>query len=279
MMLSDIVRQCEYRFGIRVIKPWAHEGRSRVFLATRADEDLVLKIAINTTEAMREIRALEAFSHHGAIGLIDYDEKLSALILQRAVPGYPLSSISDDDRATAIFCAVFQQLHLRPITGPHESIQKHVSAIAQYLQQSAPQGPLPEAWVARAFAYLNELIASTSDSVLLHGDLHHTNILRHQGDWIVIDPKGILGDLHFDVIAYLLNFPTRQGDAETVLSRRMAMLAERLGLQQERIAMWGVAKGILDACWALEEGSDWQSGLHTAERFERWLAHSSRSQH
>lgn len=279
MRVSDSVRPCEVRFGIRVTKPWAHEGRSRVFLATRADEDLVLKIAVNKQEAMREVRALEAFSRRGAIGLIDYDEKLSALILQRAVPGYPLSSIRDDDRATAIFCAVFQRLHLPAITGPHESIQEHVSAVTRYQQKLAASGPLPEAWVARALEYLNGLIASTSSTVLLHGDLHHTNILRHQDGWIVIDPKGILGDRHFDVIPYLLNFPTRQGDAETVLSRRMAMLAERLGLEEKRIAMWGVAKGILDACWALEEGSDWQSGLHTAERFERRLAHSFRSRH
>lgn len=122
------------------------------------------------------------------------------------------------------------------------------------------------------------LIASTERPVLLHGDLHHGNILCHHGDWVIIDPKGIIGDRHFETVQYLLNYPRRGGDASVVLARRMARLTERLALNGQRIAMWGVVKGLLDACWALEEGHDWSSGLDSAQRFERWLADSGHSQ-
>ena len=124
---------------------------------------------------------------------------------------------------------------------------------------------------------LTNLASSNGETELLHGDLHHDNILHDGGEWVVIDPKGIIGDPHFDVIQYLLNYPGRGGDPEAVLARRMAMMTEQLTLDAQRIAMWGIAKGILDACWALEDGADWRSGLHTAERFERWLAQSGHS--
>lgn len=125
------------------------------------------------------------------------------------------------------------------------------------------------AWLVRALAYLNDLSASTHRPILLHGDLHHDNILRHQHAWVVIDPKGIIGDLHFDVMQYLLKNPGRGGDAMRVLRRPVATIEDRLSLEKERIAMWGIAKGLLDACWALRDGGDWRRGLHTAGRFER----------
>lgn len=73
------------------------------------------------------------------------------------------------------------------------------------------------------------------------------------------------------MIQYLLNYPCRGGNAETVLARRIAMVTERLALEGRRIAMWGVVKGILDACWALEDGVDFHRGLDTAKIFGRWL--------
>ncbi len=274
--ILEVVRRCEGRFGIHMIEPMGHASGARVFLVIRANTDMVLKVGLNGIEVNREVHALKSFSGSAAIHVIDYDPRLPALLLERAVPGHPLSAITDDNRATEIFCSVFLALNRKPVMGV-QSIQEHVSAINRYQETWHASGPLPASWVGRAVDYLEGLIASTDRPALLHGDLHHANILRHQGAWVVIDPKGILGDLHLDVIQYLLNYASRGGDAATVLARRMAMVAERLGLDEGRIARWGVVKGILDACWALEDGTDWHSGLVIAERFEWWLARSGDS--
>lgn len=231
----EVVRQCEDRFEIHVGQPLTHKGGTHVFLATRAHEDLVLKIGLNETDVTREVYALNGFSGHGAIDVIDFDGALSALLLQRARPGHPLSTLTDDRRATEIFGSVVQRLHPTLVTGDHESLQEHCAAIGRYQQTLTPAGPLPRSWLHRAVEYLNSLVSSTDHPVLLHGDLHHANILRHQDEWVCIDPKGIIGDLHFEVFQYLLNHPNRQGDADIVLARRMAMVTERLGLDAQRI--------------------------------------------
>lgn len=277
MPIPDILRSCADRFGIQVLKPLASGSGAQVFLASGGGEELVLKIGVNAREISREARALMSFSGRGAISIKHYDLSVPALLLERAAPGHPLSSIPDDGDATDLFCSVFQRLHPVPVPGTHELIHDHVVAIDRYHHVANGTGPLPGLWVERSLDYARGLIASTDRPVLLHGDLHHDNILCHHGDWLVIDPKGIIGDRHFDTIQYLLNYPHRGGDTGVVLARRMAILTERLALDGQRIAKWGVVKGLLDACWALEEGKDWHGGLETAERFHRWLTDSGHS--
>ena len=58
----------------------------------------------------------------------------------------------------------------------------------------------------RADALRAELLSSIDQRVVLHGDLHHFNILRcDRGGWLAIDPKGLVGDRYFDVCQFLLN--------------------------------------------------------------------------
>ncbi len=274
MSWQEIIGRCEVRFRIRVTGPVPGAGASRVFFATRVRQDVVLKVGLDETAVIREVNALEELSGRGAIRVVDCDPSIPAVLLERAAPGQPLASVTDDGRATEIFCSVLDRLDPRPATGTHESIEQHVSAITRYQETRGPSGPLPFPWVARALEFLRGLVASTDRPVLLHGDLHHGNIVRHGNGWAVIDPKGLRGDRHFEVIQYLLNYPRRGGDVDLVLRRRMAMLTERLALDAERMARWGVVKGVLDACWALEDGTDWHSGLEAAERFARCLVAS-----
>ncbi len=45
-----------------------------------------------------------------------------------------------------------------------------------------------------------------SRNLLLHGDLHHENILKNEnGSYTVIDPKGVIGDPVFDLSRFILD--------------------------------------------------------------------------
>lgn len=51
-----------------------------------------------------------------------------------------------------------------------------------------------------------ELFYKYDDRVLLHGDLHHDNIiLNDKGTYCMIDPKGIIGPEIFDLPRFILN--------------------------------------------------------------------------
>ncbi len=276
--LPRLIADCASRFDFSPQAPFSNLSYNFVLRATHSDgKQVVLKSSFMKEELSREVSVLRAYEGRGAIHVLDADEEWGIALLEGAEPGIPLSTIENDALATDIFCEVFRRLHLSPPTGSlYPSMKQHFVAIERYRERFKDMKddmPLPQSWVENAEECLEYLIATTNENLLLHGDLHHDNILR-QGEekWTVIDPKGIIGDIHFDTIQYLLNYEDRGGDCEQVLRDRIANMTDRLGLDPRRIAMWGVARGVLEACWTIEDGgTDWHRGIQITERFAKFL--------
>jgi streptomycin 6-kinase len=110
-----------------------------------------------------------------------------------------------------------------------------------------------------------ELLASQAEPVLLHGDLHHFNILAAERQpWLALDPKGVVGEPAYEVGALLRN-PSPDQPAH-VQARRVAQLAEALALDRERLLGWGVAQAVLSGWWMYEDhGYGWEPALACAE--------------
>lgn len=276
--LPGIITDFASRFEFIPEAPFSNLSYNFVLRAKLKDgKPAVLKSSFMKDELAQEVSVLRAYQGRGAINVINADEEGGVALLQAAAPGIPLSIIEDDARATDIFCEVFRHMHISAPPGSQfPSMKQHFAAIERYRErclQGSIASPLPENWVENAEECLAYLIATTSENLLLHGDLHHENILREGEErWVVIDPKGIIGDIHFDTIQYLLNYEDRGGDREHVLRTRIAIMADRLGLDPRRIAMWGVARGVLEACWIIEEGgTDWHRGIQITERFAKLL--------
>lgn len=75
------------------------------------------------------------------------------------------------------------------------------------------------------------------------GDLHHDNILQNSDDearysfsdggWLVIDPKGVIGEQAYEVAAFIRNpIPEllTHDDAPTIIHNRITRFAELLEL-------------------------------------------------
>jgi streptomycin 6-kinase len=106
--------------------------------------------------------------------------------------------------------------------------------------------------------------------MLLHGDFHHDNILAATREpWLVIDPKGVIGDPGYDLGAFLYNpWPGLQEmpNPGRVIARRVDQLAEGLGMERARVRGWGIAQAVLSACWSAEgDGGDWSHSIACGE--------------
>jgi streptomycin 6-kinase len=98
--------------------------------------------------------------------------------------------------------------------------------------------------------------------------MHHYNVLRAQrADWLVIDPKGLLGDNHFDICQFFRN-PRTVPDG--VNRRRLDIFTDKLGLNRDRAKQWLFVHSMLDACWSFEDGRDWRHWLDFAESSRSW---------
>jgi streptomycin 6-kinase len=113
--------------------------------------------------------------------------------------------------------------------------------------------------------------------VLLHGDLHHWNILSAQRQpWLALDPKGIVGEPIFDAGALLRN-PVYKIlstlNFKSITHRRLEILAEVLGFEQERMLAWSLAQAVISAQWSYEMGGDgWGAFAHDAYIFYEMLS-------
>jgi streptomycin 6-kinase len=100
------------------------------------------------------------------------------------------------------------------------------------------------------------LLADPRDVAVLHGDIHHGNVLDGgERGWLAIDPKGLLGERTFDYVNIL-----RNPDAETALApgrfdRQVALLAGTASLDRRRLLQWTLAFAGLSAAWQLADGT------------------------
>ena len=115
----------------------------------------------------------------------------------------------------------------------------------------ANPGRSPSDLVEMAEAHL---ASPSGEKAVLHGDLHHYNILSAEREpWLAIDPKGIVGEPEYEAAAFLRNNLLDQPEPRMVLSMRLDQLAEEAGLDRERMIGWGIADRVLSAWWSYEE--------------------------
>jgi streptomycin 6-kinase len=105
--------------------------------------------------------------------------------------------------------------------------------------------------------------------VLLHGDLHHFNILSAEDSWLAIDPKGIVGEPAYEVGAWMRNpIPNiPEPELRRFVWRRLDILADILELDWERLRQWSLAQAVLSAWWSYEDGgdaADWEPTMRLA---------------
>lgn len=98
---------------------------------------------------------------------------------------------------------------------------------------------------------LAQLLASTAQTVWLHGDLHHDNVLRGADGWRVIDPKSYAGDPHYEVANAFRN-PIGAGQLcrDPARAHRMChAFCTHLGLTQARVFNWAAVHVALSLAW------------------------------
>ncbi|MCS6826928.1 MAG: aminoglycoside phosphotransferase family protein [Caldilinea sp.] len=262
--LPALLDACAQRWQLTLGPPFDNLSYNYVAPAVRADEEeVVLKLGVPHRELWSEIEALTFFAGRGCVRLFDADAVCGALLLERLRPGHGLRTLVEkaDDLATAVIAEVMEALW-HP--APSEHTMLTIEAWARELETLRPAfdggcGPFPPHLVEAAEHLFPELLASSGPAVVLHGDLHHENILATgEGGWLAIDPKGVIGEREFEAYAMLRNplgWPLAQPNPARVLKRRIDRLAERLGLDRERMRLWAVAQCVLSAWWDYGEGA------------------------
>ena len=243
----------------------------------RDSSPVVLKIIKEPGDEWHSGEVLRAYAGEGMVKV--YESEPGAVLMERLIPGNDLVSMvkrGDDEKATQILAEVMQRManHAPPPSCP--TVFDWARGFDGYLKTGDQQVPAP--LVHKAHDLYRNLAASSSQTMLLHGDLHHYNVLFHADrGWIGIDPKGVVGELEYEVGAILRN-PIELPDLFTpreVIERRLRILTDALSLHYRRALEWSFAQAVLSAIWGVEDGyaiDEHHPSLQLAQAIEPMLA-------
>lgn len=271
--IPEIIRKYENRWSIKVLSSF-NLTYNYVAPAISADgTHVVFKIGLHgDVEFASEHDALQIFNGEGIISLLKSDTADNVMLLEQVEPGIPLSEIDDDEQATRIVASIIKKLSKPvPPTMKFVTLQDWFKGFERLKKKfNGTTGPMPEKIIREAEELYKYLIETSTEKLLLHGDLHHDNILSSaQRGWLAIDPDAVVGERAHETAAMLRNPWLKlknTSDLEDVLSKRIAILSEELEIDPDRIRQWGIAQNVLSAIWTIEDGGkDWNHPLRIAQ--------------
>lgn len=269
--LPALLDEFRERWSLELGEPFAELSYNLVFPARdRQGTDVVLKLGVLCDELLTEASALASWEGEGAVRLLAHDAARGALLLERALPGAPLYTELNDAEATREAARLMRRLWREAPPGhAFPSLARWFRAFERLRQNfDSASGPFPVRLAARAEQTFLELNATAGREVLLHGDLHHMNVLSSaRGGWLAIDPKGICGDPGYEVGPFMLNrLPDEATDdaLRETFRRRLSIFSEELNIERRRLARWAFCHAMLSALWDLEESADWSRTVRLA---------------
>jgi len=255
---------------------------SVIAFGDRGNQSVVLKVIKQANDEWHSGRILQAFDANGVARA--YEHAPGAVLLERLKPGNLLSEVSlggRDAEATEILADVMQQMSARTpsqleLPNACATVDDWAKGFERYLASGDQQIPQRLA-VEGQKAYL-DLCASQRRPRLLHGDFQHYNVLYDSDrGWLAIDPKGVIGELEYEIGAVLRN-PYEKPElfvSHSTIERRLEQFTKRLNLDYERTLRWGFAQAVLSAIWSIEDGfavDETNSALKLAEVIRSMLA-------
>jgi streptomycin 6-kinase len=252
--LPEFVMAISSRLNLRDLIEVTNLTYNYVLSGFQGDNPIILKLGLDSDGLAREAFALKCFAGCGAVYVLAEDNGM--LFLERAVPGMSLKDYfpTKEKESIEIACNVMKKLHQANIPEVH-----NFPHIKDWLTALDKDYPIHDGYLQKAKKLRDELLQNSEVDVLLHGDLHHDNILQNGENWFVIDPKGIIGDQAYEVAAFIRNpIPEllNHADAPNIIHNRIARFAEALELPYQRILDWCFVQAVLAWIWSLEDDCD-----------------------
>jgi streptomycin 6-kinase len=229
----------------------------------------MLKIAIIDEERLGGL-LMSWWNGQGAARVLAHGE--DAILMERAEDGRSLADFprnGRDDEASRIICGVLARLHAPRVTPPPALVP-----LTEWFEALGRAAEAHGGILRVAAATASRLMAPQRNVVVLHGDMHHGNVLDFGSrGWLAIDPKGLIGDRYFDYANTLCNPDNETAMMPGRLARQIRVVADSAQLEPGRLLAWVLAWAGLSAAFSLDDGLRPDDALRFAELAAAELSH------
>lgn len=192
------------------------------------------------------------------------------ILLERAQGGLSLPQMvrdGNDRQATAILCQVIARLH-----APRAQPLPELIPLDQWFNSLWPAAQAHGGMLRLSATVAAELLTSPRELSVLHGDIHHDNVLDFgERGWLVIDPKRLYGERAFDYANIFCNPNYGIATDPDIFLRRVEQVCQLAGLDRQRLLQWILAWAGLSAAWFMEDGEAADIDFRVAEQAARAL--------
>lgn len=233
----------------------------------------ILKLAREAEEKLGGV-LMAWWNGNGAARVLAHDTESGALLMERATGTRSLTRMvreGRDDEACRILCAAAERLHAQKASPP-----PNLLTLREWFRDLEPMANQYGGVLTESLAVFRQLLAEPQDITVLHGDLHHDNVLDfgEERGWLVIDPKRVYGERGFDYANMLCNPEEEFGLAPERVAGRLEIIAEAAAIERRRLLQWLLAYTGLSAAWWLGDGNEEDAAhpLAVAREASRLLA-------
>ncbi|CAI1514465.1 aminoglycoside phosphotransferase family protein [Serratia proteamaculans] len=192
------------------------------------------------------------------------------ILLERAQGSLSLPQMvrdGNDRQATAILCQVIARLH-----APRSQPLPELIPLDQWFNSLWPAAQAHGGMLRLSATVAAELLTSPRELSVLHGDIHHDNVLDFgERGWLVIDPKRLYGERAFDYANIFCNPNYGVATDPDIFLRRVEQVCQLAGLDRQRLLQWILAWAGLSAAWFMEDGEAADIDFRVAEQAARAL--------
>lgn len=221
----------------------------------------MLKIALDAEEA-RGNDLMEWWSGEGAARVLA--RRGDAIVLERATGDASLAALTQmgrDSEAVRIMCATIAPLH-RARQQPPPAL----FPLDRWFADLAPAANTHGGVLSLCAETARNLLAAPNDVTVLHGDIHHGNVLHFDSrGWLAIDPKALIGERGFDYANLFCNPDHATATDPAQFARRLELVAAAAPIERRQLLQWILAWAGLSASWLMSDGDSVQTPLGVAE--------------
>jgi streptomycin 6-kinase len=229
---------------------------SVLVFGSRGNQPVVLKVVRNPGDEWLAGNVVRSFDGRGMVHAYEVAE--GAALLERILPGEPLISLvmaGRDDEAVDILAEVIQRMGDARPRSTFTTVEDWFRSFDRYLEGG--NQAIPAVLVEQARDLYRRLCDSQGERRLLHGDLHHENILfDSRRGWLAIDPKGVIGEIEYEIGAALRNPVAHPASfaSRRIVRRRIDRFRRILSINEGRVLQWAFTQAVLSVIWGWEVG-------------------------
>ncbi|MFJ5227996.1 aminoglycoside phosphotransferase family protein [Streptomyces sp. NPDC088400] len=253
----------------RVVVPG---GRSSLVVLVRRPDGspATLKIAPPFAAPGPERAALAHWKGWGAAEVLDTGD--DAMLLERLHPEMSLRSLPEA-KALLEAAGTARRLWVDPPVGHgFETVTERTARQAGALRATAADESLAPL-VSAALTARDELCASSSESLLLHGAFRQGKVLAgDRAPWLAVGPEPLVGERAYDLARLVRDRVEDLVAADSGASsarRRVNKLADSLDLDRERLHGWTLFRAVESGARALAAGR--RQSAELLLEFASWL--------